>query len=66
MFHEGQTLDFESSASANSATPAFHSETLFYLGKWRYFVHFYSNTFAPVHIILSLPCGDEKRQNPAA
>jgi membrane protease YdiL (CAAX protease family) len=64
MFHEGQTLDFESSASANSATPAFHSETLFYPGKWRYFVHFYSNTFAPIHIILSLPCRERKSHNP--
>jgi hypothetical protein len=39
-----RSLDFESSASANSATPAFHSETLFYLWETAYFVHFHCNT----------------------
>ena len=39
-----RSLDFESSASANSATPAFHSETLFYRWETAYFVHFHCNT----------------------
>jgi hypothetical protein len=39
-----RSLDFESSASANSATPAFHFETLFCLWETANFVHFHCNT----------------------